>query len=55
MVDEAELVYEILGAHPSFTKDVNLWLNVYPGQGHTTENWIGRLYDPLVVLLKDRD
>jgi len=54
MTKEAEYVYELFSKQEAFTKDINLWLNIYPGQNHSNENWLGRIYNPIILLLRNR-
>jgi len=54
MTKEAEYVYEVFSKQEAFTKDINLWLNIYPGQNHSNENWLGRIYNPIILLLRNR-
>ena len=50
MVSMAQLVVEEMTKLPSFKKDVNIWLQIYPHKEHNEQAWVDRMWNSLKII-----
>ena len=43
-------VYDTMAGSPHFTRNVNLWYQVYPGERHSIQAWVKRMWNALKIL-----